>query len=123
VIAGPRYPRARVTEAHRPTPDEEIHVYPGDAIAIGEESGEYPGWLRCTTAGGRSSWVPEAYVRRRAGRGTVLTEYHSRELAARGGETVALLRELRGWAWVRSQDGREGWFPLEKLASDPVPDP
>lgn len=122
MIAGPRYPRARVTKAHRPPPDEEIHVYPGDPLTIGKQSGENPDWLRCTTAAGRSSWVPEAYVRWRAGRGSVLTEYHSRELPARGGETVTLLREVRGWAWVRTEDGLEGWLPLEKLELERGPD-
>lgn len=107
--------RARVKSSHAPPPDEDIRVYPGDPLLLGDESAAYPGWLRCTAAGGRSSWIPEAYVRRAAGRGTVLTEYRSRELPARGGEAVTVLREMRGWAWVRADDGEEGWLPLAKL--------
>jgi len=117
--AAPRYLRARVKQGHVPPEGEEIHVYPGDPLRIGEESGEYPGWLRCTTAAGRSSWIPDAYVRWRGPDGTVLTEYDSRELSARAGEFVALLREIAGWAWARTDDGREGWIPLEAL--EPVP--
>ena len=103
----PAYPRARLTADHAPPPGEEIRVYPGDPLRIGEESPEYPGWLRCTTAAGRSCWIPEAYVRWRGSRGTVLTEYDSRELSARAGDVVALLREIAGWVWVRTPDGRE----------------
>jgi hypothetical protein len=115
VTAGPPHRRARVRSPHAPPQDEEIRVYPGDALTLGSGSDSYPGWIRCTDASGCSSWIPEAYVRRRAGRGTVLTEYHSRELPARGGETVTVLRMLRGWAWVRAGDGQAGWLPLEKL--------
>jgi SH3-like domain-containing protein len=118
VTAGPSPRRARVRSPHAPPEDEEIRVYAGDPLTLGPESDSYPGWLRCTDAAGRSSWIPEAYVRRRAGRGTVLSEYHSRELLAHGGETVTVLREIRGWAWVRAEDGREGWLPLSKLDSE-----
>jgi hypothetical protein len=54
-------------------------------------------------------------VRRRGNRGALLTEYDSRELPARRGERVTLLREIAGWAWARAEDGREGWVPLEIL--------
>lgn len=118
---GPHYPLARVTRAHLPPEGEEIHVYPGDPLRIGEESGRYPGWLRCTTGAGRASWIPDAYVRRRGARGTALTEYCSRELPAAAGEIVTLRREIAGWAWARADDGREGWLPLDELEIEAPP--
>ena len=112
----PAYPRARVARSHEPPlGDLAIQIYPGDTLRIGEESPEYPGWHRATTPAGHSSWVPETHVRMQGTRGTTLVEFDSRELNVRAGELVTILRELYGWAWVRTEDAREGWVPLEKL--------
>ena len=108
-------PRARVRGPNVPPKGEEIHVYAGDPLRVGGESGPYTEWFRVTTAAGVSSWMPEAYLRRSGARGTALVEYTSRELAMSGGEEVGLIREVAGWAWCRAADGREGWLPLELL--------
>ena len=108
-------PRARVRGPNAPPAGEEIHVYPGDPLRVGEESARYSAWFRVTTPGGISSWMPEAYLRRRGGRGVALVTYDSTELAVSGGEEVTLLREIAGWAWCRASGGREGWLPGELL--------
>jgi SH3-like domain-containing protein len=118
-VADGTLPRARVRGPNVPPAGEEIHVYAGDPLRVGEESGPYPGWFRVTTAAGVSSWMPEAYLRRRRAHGVVLVEYESRELAMSGGEEVTLLREIAGWFWCRAADGREGWLPGELL--EPLP--
>jgi len=111
-------PRARVIKAHTPNPaSAAVFIGPGDPLKIGEESPAYPGWLRATVPDGRSTWIPEAYVQVNGAKGIARVEYDSRELAVKGGEEVTLLLEYRGWVWVRTEDGREGWLPLDVLES------
>jgi len=110
------YPRARVVKAYTPEPGQPVRLQAGDILYIGEESPTYPGWVRVRVPDGRKTWIPEAYVRGREGEeGTALVEYDSRELNVAEGETVTMLLEIRGWTWVRTGDGREGWLPLDLL--------
>lgn len=107
--------QARLTAAHEPPPGEPLEFHPGDPLRMGEESAEYPGWWRATSADGRTGWAPESHVRIRGVRGSALLDYTARELRAAAGETVGVIQDLFGWAWCEASDGRAGWLPSEKL--------
>lgn len=110
------YPRARVVKAHTPEPGAPVQLQAGDIVYIGEESPKYPGWLRLRVPDGRKTWAPEAYVRGNEGEeGRALVDYDARELKSVEGEIVTMLLEVRGWTWVRTEDGREGWVPFDTL--------
>jgi hypothetical protein len=110
------YPHARVVKAYTPEPGQPVHLQAGDIVYIGEESTKYPGWVRVRVPDGRKTWAPEAYVRgREGGEGMALVDYDARELKVADGEIVTMLLEIRGWTWVRTRDGREGWLPIETL--------
>lgn len=110
------YPRARVVKPYAPEPGQPVQLQAGDIVYIGEESPVYPGWVRVRVPDGRKTWAPEGYVRgREGGEGRVLVEYDARELQVERDTLVTMLLEYRGWTWVRTDDGREGWLPLETL--------
>ena len=110
------YARARVAKPYAPEPGQPVQLQAGDIVYIGEESLVYPGWVRIRVPDGRKTWAPEAYVRGREGEeGRFLVDYDARELQVEKDTPVTLLLELRGWTWVRTDDGREGWLPLETL--------
>ena len=111
------YPRAKVLKAYTPEPGQAVELQAGDIVYVGEESVAYPHWVRIRVPDGRKTWIPEAYVRGKEGEeGTVLVDYNSRELETKGGETVTVLLEIFSWSWVRTDDGRHGWLPMEILA-------
>ncbi|HET9252909.1 MAG TPA: hypothetical protein VFP58_12420 [Candidatus Eisenbacteria bacterium] len=115
-MAPSEYPRARARKPYAPEPGQPVQVQAGDIVYIGEESPVYPGWVRIRVPDGRKTWAPDPYVRGREGEeGRVLVDYDARELAVETGTLVTMLLELRGWTWVRTDDGREGWLPLETL--------
>lgn len=110
------YPRARVMKAHTSEPGPPVQLQSGDIVYIGEESPKYPGWVRVRVPDGRKTWAPEAYVRGNEGEeGVAMVEYDARELKTAEGEIVTMLLEIRGWTWVRTEDGREGWVPMDTL--------
>lgn len=110
------YPRARLVKPYAPEPGPPVQLQAGDLVYIGEESLVYPGWVRIRVPDGRKTWAPEAYVRGNEGEeGRVLVDYDARELLVEKGAVVTLLLEIHGWTWVRTDDGREGWLPLETL--------
>lgn len=39
-------------------------------------------------------------------------DYDAREVAVEPFEVVTVLKEVRGWAWVKKTDGSEGWIPV-----------
>ena len=115
------YPLARVTKAYVPEPGQAVQLQAGDIVYVGEESPAYPHWVRIRVPDGRKTWIPEAYVRGNDGEeGRILVDYDSRELETKGGEVVTMLLEIFGWAWVRTEDGRAGWLPLDILAPLPA---
>lgn len=110
------YPRARVKKAYTPEPGPPVQLQSGDIVYIGEESPKYRGWVRVRVPDGRKTWAPEAYVRGDEGEeGVALVDYDARELKTQEGEVVTMLLEVRGWTWVRTADGREGWVPIDTL--------
>jgi SH3-like domain-containing protein len=106
-------PRAMVLKPHAPEPGQPVQLNAGDPVRVGEESAAYPGWVRITAPDGRQTWAPEGYVRGRLGRtGRMLVDYDATELDVKERDQVTVLLENKGWAWVRTDDGREGWIPL-----------
>ena len=105
-----------VLKSYTPEPGQAVKLGVGDPVRVGEESSAYPGWVRITTPNGSKTWAPEAYVRGvHGGVGMMLVEYDATELAVKERERVTVLLEYKGWAWIRTDDRREGWIPLNVL--------
>src|SRR5262245_6083820 len=109
-------PRAMVLKAYTPEPGSAVQLEAGDPVRVGEESAEYPGWIRITAPNGSKTWAPIGYVRGEPGRaGRLLVDYDSTELAVKERDSVTVSLEYKGWGWVRTDDRREGWIPLDVL--------
>lgn len=105
--------KAAVTADYSRAYPDPIAVSCGEALAIGEEDSEYPGWIWCTNCAGKSGWVPLACVDRSAAR--AIYDYSAAELTVREGDTVTLHKSENGWAWCANQAGESGWVPLAHL--------
>ena len=92
-----------------------IAVRAGEPITPGKEDHEYPGWIWCTDARGRSGWVPLAIVDRDAG--VARRDYSALELSVEPGELVTVEEEESGWALCRNATGSRGWVPCASLTA------
>lgn len=109
-------PRAMVLKAYTPEPGSAVRLEAGDPVRVGEESAAYPGWIRITTPNGSKTWAPIGYVRGESGQaGRLVVDYDSTELAVKERDHVTVALEYKGWGWVRTEDHREGWVPLDVL--------
>jgi SH3-like domain-containing protein len=109
--------QCRVLADHVPAYPDPIAMCTGDVVALGRRDPEFPGWVWCTAADGRCGWVADAYLEVVGGEGIARREYSAAELAVRAGETVELVEEESGWAWVTAAGGRAGWVPRAKLGA------
>jgi SH3-like domain-containing protein len=101
----------------------------GEFVEGQERETEWEGWLWCCNSSGAHGWVPKAYLEStsKSGQFQFLQDYNARELTVEAGKEVMVLDEGRGWAWVRTPLGEEGWIPLENLQGlkdrpDSIPD-
>jgi hypothetical protein len=109
---GARY-RA-VTAYTRSYPDP-IVMRAGDPLQAAQEDQEWPGWVWCTAADGRSGWVPVAYVDRQGDRATARRDYSAIELSVAPGDELVAVVEESGWIWATNAQGETGWVPLQNL--------
>lgn len=104
-----------VKESYRSAYPDPLKLHLGEQVTLGDKRSEWPGWLWCTDSGGKSGWVPEAYIRRQGDAGVIVVAYDATELSAESGEEIEMLRRESGWVWCRKTDGHEGWLPLDVL--------
>jgi tRNA(adenine34) deaminase len=94
---------------------EPIRVQAGDAVHVGREDDECPGWWWCTGPDGLSGWVPADLLSRRGAVAEVTEDYSANELSVQKGEEVAVERVRNKWARVRNAVGESGWIPIDSI--------
>jgi len=98
-----------------------LSLLPGQSVRLGRRDGDWPGWVWVTADDGRGSYVPEEVVQATHGdRATVLQAFEAHDLSVKKHETVASIREVKGWHWCRNQAGDEGWLPSYLLVESPA---
>jgi len=107
--------RYRVLKEYKASFPYSMVVRAGDAVKVGEEDEEMPGWFWCTDEGGVSAWIPEDYLQRENGRARMLVDYDSTEHTVRVGEVLEFIGEAGGWIWCANAEGRRGWVPADKV--------
>lgn len=85
----------------------------GEYLTVGDADDGWPGWVWCTSRGGKSGWTPLAWLERDGRSGVLLHDYNALELALSVGDVVRGLLTESGWLLAVAPDGREGWAPLE----------
>lgn len=108
----------KVTKAYDVVYPDAIKVQKGARLSVlrEETNPAWAGWLWCRSDDGQEGWISKDFLEI-DGRNAVMTrDYDAREVSVRPEETVQVLKEERGWSWVRKTDGSEGWIPTENLA-------
>ena len=91
-----------------------IKLKTGDEVAVTkrETNPDWLGWVFCVDKNGVSGWVSEKYLQIDGNSALAVTNYDATELGVEKGESVSLIHEEFGWAWVKNSAGKEGWVPL-----------
>ena len=94
-----------------------IKLLQGDQVRVlkFESSPEWKGWVYCSDRRGVEGWVSETYLQIENQTALVRKNYDATEIALIKNQTVEILTEEFGWAWVRDENNQEGWVPLKNL--------
>ncbi len=87
----------------------------GDRLRVCDKESEWPGWLWCMDTGGKSGWVPAAFVECKDDCGIMLCDYDATELTVKSGERLDILVEESGWVLAVDKKGQKGWVPGENI--------
>ena len=83
-------------------------MHAGETLRVGESDTEYDGWVWCIGQGGKSGWVPEAYIEQSGDVGVALRDYAATEL-------LTIVGEESGWVWATNSRGGSGWVPAANV--------
>lgn len=111
--------KAVVIKTHNVDDSKPLVVKRGEVIEGQEKKTEWEGWLWCCTSQGINGWIPKNYLQGcqdNPGHYSALRDYNARELAVNIGQSVLILDEESGWAFVQTDSHEEGWVPLKNLA-------
>ncbi len=105
----------KILKDHVDTPTNPIVAKTGDRgiIVKYDPRPEWKGWIQCTLDDGQIGWVSDSHLEIKDSRVTFIKDYNAFEIHVHVGETVEVLREDNGWAWIRKPDGSEGWIPCQ----------
>ncbi|MEA4907286.1 MAG: SH3 domain-containing protein [Anaerolineaceae bacterium] len=103
--------RGRMLEDYHAAYEHPIRFQAGERLQVGARNDEYPCWIWCTTAGGRSGWVPERILDLQGDSATGLEAYDAQELSVCAGDLLLLRRLECSWYLAETPDGRTGWVP------------
>ena len=92
----------------------------GEVLTASDRTSEWPGWVWCTQAGGKSGWVPASFLDRKGSACTARRDYDATELTVRAGETLTTHQAEAGWLWCTNEQGQSGWVPAEHLDCPPI---
>jgi SH3-like domain-containing protein len=107
----------RVTADYRPVYDDPIQLLAGDALSVGGEDEEFPGWRWCRGRDGREGWVPVELIDSSGATATITEHYSAAELAVHVGESLAVERSFHQWLLVSRPNGERGWIPASHVES------
>lgn len=80
-----------------------------------ETNPKWAGWVWCRSDDGQEGWISKDFLTIVGSNATINRDYDAREVAVQPQESVQVLKEEHGWAWVKKADDSEGWIPAENL--------
>jgi len=105
----------RAIKEHRPEEIDPLVVTKGERLAFERRPTPWKGWVWCTSTTGTSAWAPESWLTVEGESCVFTRDYDSTELHLEIGQKVRGDLIESGWAWVRNDEGKSGWVPLECL--------
>ncbi len=108
---------AKATEKYVIVYKNPIKLLQGDQVRVlkYEDNPEWKGWVFCSDQRGVEGWVSETYLQIENQNAVVLKNCDATEISLTENQTVEILNEEFGWAWVRTENHQEGWVPLKNL--------
>jgi hypothetical protein len=107
---------SRVKADYVVTHADPIVLKAGDVITLGPRDTEWPEFIWCTSAEGKSGWVADTVFERHGRIGIASRDYSAVELAVAAGEVVTIVEELGGWSRCTNEQGESGWVPDTHLS-------
>ncbi len=94
-----------------------IRVQKGTSVLILKEETkpEWQGWVWCQSNDGQTGWISKDYLEIQGNTAILKHDYDAKEVDVTASETVHVLKEENGWAWIQKIDTTEGWIPIENL--------
>ena len=107
--------KAIVLKTYTSSNPDPIEFNQGALLTLGKRDPQWPGWIWCTNAAGKSGWVPEKYLLLQNQTALALLNYCARELSVDLNTILNVFDEESGWYWVETMDGETGWVPADQL--------
>jgi uncharacterized protein YgiM (DUF1202 family) len=105
----------RVVKEHRPEGHDPLVVTKGERLRFERKPTQWKGWVWCTSRSGKSGWAPEPWLTVEGGFCVFARDYDATELSLNVGQEVRGDLSVSEWLWVRDEEGKTGWVPLECL--------
>ena len=105
----------RVIEEHKASFDYAFIAEKGEAVSVGKEDHEIPGWFWCKNISGLEAWIPKTHIDITGKTAVFNQPYNSVEHNSKPGEIVQYLGESLGWVECLNEKWVYGWFPAPKL--------
>ncbi len=106
---------ARVTANYQAAYPDPLIIKAGEALKVGRNDTEWPGFVWCATQNNKAGWVPERYIEREGEVGLARYDYDATELSVRVGDVLTIHNVESGWLWCMGQDNQNGWVPLKHV--------
>lgn len=111
--------RREVVRSHAASHSDPISLEPGDRVAVGRRSEEWPAFMWCAGPDGREGWVPDTVLSPAGPHlATAVRTYEARELTVEAGEQVEVVEAVGGWSWCLTDGGSSGWLPDDVLGPE-----
>jgi hypothetical protein len=107
--------KVRAIAPHAAASTAPLKAKRGEFITCGQSDDEWPGWIWCTNADGKSGWVPEVFIQMRGERGWMVRDYDATELSVREGEELQVEEEVSDWLLCVGEKGQRGWIPKRNV--------
>lgn len=105
--------KERVIKSHKPFFEYHMELTKGELLKFERKKTEVAGWIWCTTTGGKSCWIPEAWVEIEGEKARLQRDYSSKELAVKKDDTVLVELSESGWILIATYNEEIGWIPEE----------
>ncbi len=110
--------QALVIQAWQTTFPDPLTLEAGETVQTGKRDSEWPGWIWCANAAGKSGWAPESYldeINEHEQTARAKRNYNAVELEVKPGDHLAVEMAESGWCWATHENGQSGWVPLACL--------
>ncbi len=103
--------KVRVRSEYTVEYSDPLRVARGEAVTVGREDDEFPGWKWCRASDNREGWVPVELLSNQGPEATLVQDYSAQELSVQPGEEVVVEDARHSWLLVRNRSGARGWIP------------